>query len=251
MTSFCSLSQAAAALTQIQTTEVWWRKSSYATPSSEWGRITRSLILRVRKEWKEWRDKAEVKAIAFICASGRWWRRPRSSAPAAVRRLNWKELWSFTRIWVSLPRWPRGLCKRKTGNRAGWRQRSLADEEGQVKEQKAISRQVRLNRLRWLNRIAMYYQSVWSMNYSVFCCYFQLDWYIFCLYFLWKHYISSKYFTFPLFLGKSVVNLQFYIIQWVKFCRLLSQQPAVHSISKVKSRFLHIWGDLEQNKRVT
>lgn len=85
MTLYCFFSQAAAALTQLQTSIVWFRGkkkkkkklASYATPSSEWGIMI--LPLHTDSERNEKNDRtqrckenkntggyAEVKAIAFI-----------------------------------------------------------------------------------------------------------------------------------------------------------------------------------------
>ncbi|CAK6971598.1 Hypothetical predicted protein [Scomber scombrus] len=136
MTLHCSFSQAAAALTQIQTSTslVDKKLASYATASSEWGNVIRGLILplhaeseknakkentrtsQTRKEKKITGGYLDVKATAFIDCSSSGNMRAASEVKCSGSRAA-KELSSFTRICVSV-RWPCGLCKTKTGNQA-------------------------------------------------------------------------------------------------------------------------------------
>lgn len=129
--TFCffnrSFSQTAVALTHIQTCIVQLRQklASYATPSSERGSITRLGVTKERKDSNDVENKKrqnkkqrstggyeEAKASAFTergSSGPKWRQRLRSRAQeshASARLKGAKELWSFTRIWVSPPRWP-------------------------------------------------------------------------------------------------------------------------------------------------
>lgn len=124
-----------------------WQKSSPlmqplhlsgATSPAAWS----SLCMQSEKECKERKYKehhrdikkkkitggyVDVKATAFIDCSSSGNMTAASEVKCSGSRAA-KELSSFTRICVSV-RWPCGLCKRKTGNQAEWRQWSLVDEE--------------------------------------------------------------------------------------------------------------------------
>ena len=93
-------------------------------------RMQRKKIRRTSQRHKEKKitgGYVDVKATAFIDCSSLGNMTAASEVKCSGSRAA-KELSSFTRICVSV-RWPCGLCKRKTGNQAEWRQWSLVDEE--------------------------------------------------------------------------------------------------------------------------
>lgn len=127
--TFCffnrSSSQTAVALTHIQTCIVQLRQklASYATPSSERGSITRLGVTKERKDDDDDENKKKQKTKKHWRIRGskslriHWTQllgaevtqRLRSRAQeshASARLKGAKELWSFTRIWVSPPCWP-------------------------------------------------------------------------------------------------------------------------------------------------
>lgn len=145
--------------------------ASYATPSPRfWSyesqrneRVTRT---KAKNHWRICRSKSlrihrlQLLGLTDGCDRGRH---------ASAQLKGAKELWSFTRIWVSLLPSAFGLCKRESGNQTGWHQGADEEKTGaNNKEQKAISK-LRLSRLRWFNC---------KLKWFLFFCFFLHIWYV-------------------------------------------------------------------------